>query len=77
MTTAYLMSVSDKTIWKWLLPRRSVDSESEVQEMLCGHFQQDYDAVQAMIMKIGCMNELLSGLLLCTFNSCNYRRNLA
>ena len=30
-------------------------------------------AVQAMIMKIGCMDELLSGLLLCTFNSCNYR----
>ena len=35
--------VSDKTIRKWLLPRRSVDSESEVQEMLCGHFQQKYD----------------------------------
>ena len=52
------MSVSDKTIWKWLLPRRSVDSESEVQEMLCGNFQQKYDAVQAMIMKIGCMDEL-------------------
>ena len=49
MTTAYLMSdlwVSDKTIRKWLLPRRSVDSESEVQEMLCGHFQQNYDAVR-------------------------------
>ena len=72
-TTAYLMSVSDKTIWKWLMPRRSVDSESEVQEMLCGHFQQKYYAVQAMIMKIGCMDELWSGLLLCTFNSCNYR----
>ena len=70
------MSVSDKTIWRWLLPRRSVDSESEVQEMLCGHFQQKYDAVQAMIIKIGCMDELLSVLLLCTFNSCNYRRNL-
>ena len=66
--------VSDKTIRKWLLPRRSVDSESDVQEMLCGHFQQKYDA---MIMKIGCMDELLSGLLLCTFDSCNYRCNLA
>ena len=30
-----------------------MESESEVQEMLCGHFQQNYDAVQAMIMKIG------------------------
>ena len=54
-----------------------MDSESEVQEMLCGNFQQKYDAVQAMIMNIGCMDELLSGLLLCMFNSCNYRRNLA
>ena len=50
-----------------------MESESEVQEMLCGHFQQKYDAMQAMIMKIGCMDELLSGLLLCTFVTTDYR----
>ena len=46
--------VPDKTIRKRVLPRCSVDSEGEVQEMLCSHFQQ-YDA---MIVKIGCTDEL-------------------
>ena len=36
---------------------------SDVQEMMCGHFQQKYDVIQEKIMAIGCMDELLSGLL--------------
>ena len=52
--------VPDKSVGKWKLPRRPV-SGNEVQEMACGHFQQKYDRVQGMIMKIGCMDELLSG----------------
>ena len=65
--TACLMSevwVPDKTIRKWLLPRRPVGETgegSDVQEMMCGHFQKKYDAIQGMIMKIGGMDELLSG----------------
>ena len=58
---ASLMSdlwVPNKTIRKWVLPRRSADSVADVQEMVLGHFQQKYDEVQTMIMKIGCMDEL-------------------
>lgn len=61
---ARLMSdiwVPDKTVRKWVLPRRPVDGENDVQEMMCSHFQQKYDTIQGMIMRIGCMDELLSG----------------
>jgi len=50
----------DKTVRKWILPRRAAGG-SEVEEMVCGHFQKKYDAVQGMIHDIGCMDELLSG----------------
>lgn len=50
----------DKSVQKWVLPRRPVRS-SDVQEMMCGHFQQKYDVIQEKIMAIGCMDELLSG----------------
>ena len=56
--------VPDKTVRKWLLPRRAVGGENDVQEMMCGHFQKKYDNIQGMIMRIGCMDELLSGWLL-------------
>ena len=42
ITLARLMSeiwVPDKTIWTWLLPRRPFGGDSDVQEMVCGHFQ--------------------------------------
>lgn len=54
----------DKSVRKWVLPRRPVGTmgTNDVQEMMCGHFQHKYDAIQDMIMKIGCMDELLSGL---------------
>ena len=57
--------VSDKRIRKWILPRRSIDGDSDegVQVMACGHFQKKYDRVQGMIQQIGCMDELLSGML--------------
>ena len=56
------MWIGEKTVRHWRLPRRPVGA-SEVQEMACGHFQQKYDKVQAMIKTIGCMDELLSGAL--------------
>ena len=61
--------VPDKTVRKWVLPRRPVGA-SEVQEMVCGHFQKKYDKVQGMIQQIGCMDELLSGTLTCDNNVC-------
>ena len=56
------MWIGEKTVRYWRLPRRPVGA-SEVQEMACGHFQQKYDKVQAMIKTIGCMDKLLSGVL--------------
>ena len=53
--------INEKTVRQWVLPRRPVGG-SDVQEMACGHFQQKYDQVQTMIRKIGCMDELLSGM---------------
>jgi len=50
-----------KTVRKWILPRRPVGG-SEVQEMVIGHFQKKYDKVQGMILRIGVMDELLSGI---------------
>ena len=62
--TATLMSnqwIADKSVRKWMLPRRPVGAESDVQEMACGHFQKKYNKVQGMIQQVGCMDELLSG----------------
>ena len=47
-----------KTVRKWILPVGG----SEVQEMVIGHFQKKYDKVQGMILRIGVMDELLSGI---------------
>ena len=52
--------VADKSVQKWVLPRRPV-GDGDVQEMGCGHFQKKYDKVQKMILQVGCMDELLSG----------------
>ena len=41
----------DKSIRKWSLCRP------------CEHFRQNYDRVQAMIARIGCMDELISGTM--------------
>ena len=63
LPTADLMSdlwIPDKIVKRWVLPRRPME-ESEVQRMVCGHFQMKYDKVQAMIRQVGCMDELLSG----------------
>ena len=57
---ATLMSGVWLGVRKWTLPRRLI-SESDVQEMTCGHFQKKYDKVQGMIQQVGCMDELLSG----------------
>ena len=55
--------VSDKSVRKWILPRRAVGAVGSdgVQVMGCGHFQKKYDQIQRMISQIGCMDELLSG----------------
>ena len=62
--------VPDRTVRKWVLPRRPVGEGSDVQEMMCGHFQKKYDTIQEMIMTIGCMDELLSGSLYIPYSAC-------
>lgn len=65
VSTAGLMRdlwVNDKRVRKWVLPRRSINGDSEgVQEMGFGHFQKKYNKIQVLIQQIGCMDELLSG----------------
>ena len=63
IVSARLMSemwAPDRTVRTWILPRTPIGSD-EIQEMVCGHFQAKYDEIQGMIMRIGCMDELLSG----------------
>ena len=54
--------VPNSSVRRWVLPRRPAGGASEVQELVCGHFQKKYDRVQGMIAQIGCMDELLSGM---------------
>ena len=67
-STAGLMRdlwVNDKRVRKWVLPRKSVDGDNDsVQLMGCGHFQKKYDKVQILIQQIGCMDELLSDIIM-------------
>lgn len=42
----------EKSIRKWTLRRP------------CDHFRRAYDRVQAMIARIGCMDELISGIVM-------------
>lgn len=72
--------VNDKRIREWILPRRSVDEDSDdgVHVMARGHFQKRYNQVQGMIQKIGCMDDLLSGksMFYCTITgSCTLLSN--
>ena len=66
---------SDKTIRTWTLDRPSfvtvvetgeTASETPDQPRPGSHFQHKYDKIQAMIARIGCMDELLSGWLVAT-----------
>ena len=62
--------VSDKQVWKWVLPRRSTDDDSDqegVQVMGCGHFQKKYDKVQVLIQQsVAWMNCSRVGIANCS-----------